>query len=301
MNGRSLSVFAVMACLAFPLFCAQEPFPVDQDTLQKHVDHRVAPVYPPIAKAAHIQGTIVIEITVGVTGKIEAMKMVSGPAMLQQAAMDCLKQWTYHPFEKDGVPVAARGPASIIFMLSDYHPGPNDEQIAQRYFPLSDECRKAVSARTDAKGAEDVCQSAAETAETFGTAVRFIEKRSAFVYAATACANNRDLSTALAWAEKAVDVVKMGHDDNSGSNAAYSTMGTIEGMMGNLMDSDRDLSVAEDYGRKAIGWAEEVKFEHGNYYRQTLARDLRFHAQVLQALNRPEDAQKKLDEAAKYD
>lgn len=299
MNGRILLIFSVAACFGFPIG-AQQAISVDQAALAQHVDHHVPPVYPPIAKAAHIQGAIVFDITVGVTGKIEAMKVASGPAMLQQAAIDCLKQWTYHPFEKDGAPIAAKGQASIVFMLSDYYPGPDDEKIADRYFPLLDQCRKAVSARADTANEEAVCVQAAETAEMFGPEVRFIEKRSAFVYAATACANNRDLTSALAWAGKAVEVVKLGHDDNSGDNAVYSTKGTIEGMMGDLVDSDRDLSVAEDYGRKAIAWADEAKFEHSNYYRQTMARDLRFHAQVLQALNRPDDAQKKLEEAAKY-
>ena len=68
--------------------------------------------------------------------------------------------------------------------------------------------------------------------ETFGPEVRFIEKRSAFVYAATACADNRDLPNALAWADKAVEVVKLGHDDNSGSSAAYAVKGEIEGIIG---------------------------------------------------------------------
>lgn len=278
----------------------QEALSADEQTLDQHVNHRVPPVYPPIAKAAHIQGTVIFEIRVGVSGQIESMKVVSGPAMLQGAAMDCLKQWTYKPFEKDGVSVAATGPVSIVFALSDYHPGPDDEQVSEQYFPLFDQCSKAVVARSDTKSAEDICEKAAETAEEFGPEVRFIEKRSAFVYAATACADNRDLTSALAWAEKAVEVVKLGHDGNSGENAAYATKGTIEGMMGDLAASDRDLSAAEDYGRKAIEWARESKFEHGNYYEQTMARELRFHAKVLQALNRPDEAQKKLDEAAEY-
>jgi TonB family protein len=279
---------------------AQEAISVDQSTLNQHVDHRAPPVYPPIAKAAHIQGTVVFEVRVGASGKIESMKVVSGPAMLQQAAIDCLKQWTFHPFEKDGSPIPATGQMSIIFMLSDYHPGPNDEQIADQYFPLFDECRKAITARNDAKGAEDACQKAAQTAEKFGTEVRFIEKRSAFVYAATACANNRDLRTALVWAEKSVDVVKLGHDDNSGSSAAYSTVGTIEGMLGDLNGSDRDLSVAEDFGRKGIAWAVKEAPGLNTEYVHSFVRDLQFHAKVLQAMGRPDEAQKKLDEAAKY-
>jgi TonB family protein len=299
MNGRGLLMFTFATCLALS-GAAQEAISVDQTTLAKNVDHHIPPAYPPIAKAAHIQGTVVFDITVGVTGKIESMKVASGPAMLQQAAIDCLKQWTYHPFDKDGVPVAAKGQVQIIFLLSDYHPGAKDEQIAGQYFPLFDECRKAISARTDTKGAEDACQKAAQTAEEFGADVRFIEKRSAFVYTATACANNRDLQTALAWAEKAVDIVKLGHDDNSGSHAAYSTLGTIEGMLGDLNASDRDLNTAEDFGRKGIAWAEKEAPVLGTEYTRSFLRDLRFHAQVLQALGKQDEAQKKLDEAAKY-
>jgi TonB family protein len=295
------AAFFVLALLALVTSVfAQDVLQVDAKTIQQHIDHQVSPFYPPIAKAAHIQGTVVVDLRIGTTGKIESMKVVSGPAMLQQAAMDCLKQWTFHPFEKDGVPVAATGPASIIFILSDYHPAPDDEQIADRYFPLFDQCNKAISSRADTKSAEDVCNQAAETAEKFGPEVRFIEKRSAFVYAATACANNRDLPNALAWADKAVEVVKLGHDDNSGSSAAYSTKGDIEGMMGDLTGSDRDLTVAEDFSRKGIAWVEKEAPSLRAEYVRSFVRDLQFHAKVLQAMGQSDEAQKKLDEAAKY-
>jgi hypothetical protein len=221
--------------------------------------------------------------------------------MLQQAAIDCLKQWTFHPFQKDGAPTPATGRVSIIFVSSDYHPAPDDEQVAGRYFPLFDQCNKAISSRADTKSAEDVCNKAAETAEKFGPEVRFIEKRSAFVYAATACADNRDLPNALAWADKAVEMVKLGHDDNSGSSAAFSTKGTIEGMMGELSHSDRDLTVAEDFGRKGVAWAEKEALGLRSEYARSFVRDLRFHAKVLQAEGQSDEAQKKLDEATKYE
>lgn len=281
------------------LLPAQEILAVDADTLQQHTDHRHAPVYPPIARAALIQGTVVFQVQVGTTGKIESMKVLSGPAMLQQAAMDCLKLWTFHPFEKNGVPVTATGQISIEFSLGKEGPTPKEEEIAGRYFPLSDQCRKAVSARSDFTAAAAVCKSAADTADEFPSDRRFIEKRSAFVWAAYALMQSQDLKTALLYAGKAVDVVKLGHDDNSGSNAAYGVKGMIEGNLGNLAAADQDLTVAEDFERKAITWAEQEKFEHGNDYKRGLVQDLRLHAQVLQALNRSDDAQKKLDEAAK--
>jgi TonB family protein len=296
---RTFAVISIFVAASF-LGSGQEVLSVDQSTLDQHVDHRAAPVYPPIAKAARIQGTVVFEVRIGVTGKIESSRVVSGPAMLQQAAIDCLKQWTFHPFEKDGAVVPASGTVAITFDLGKDGPTPDEEKIASRYFPLADQCRKAVSARTDFPATAAICKNAADTADEFPADRRFIEKRSAFVWATYALMYNKDLSTALVYAGKAVDIVKLGHDDNSGSNAAYGVRGIVEGNLGNLIAADQDLTIAEDFERKGIAWAEKEKFEHGDEYKRALVQDLRFHAQVLQALNRSDDAQKKFDEASKY-
>jgi TonB family protein len=278
---------------------SQDTTPVDEPTILQHIDHRVDPVYPPIAKAAQVTGTVALEVRIGITGTVESVKIESGPPMLQQAAMDCVKQWKFKPFVKNGSPAEATGTVSINFDLGTDSPTPQEDEVASRYFPLGEQCRKAIAARTDASAAEAICKQAAETAEQFPPNVRFIEKRSAFVYAATACANNRDLQSALEWADKAVDVDKLGHDDNSGENAVYSTKGTIEGMMGNLTASDSDLSLAEEFSRKGIAWAEKEAPSVRQEYIRVFVRDLQFHAKVLQALDRSEDAQKKLDEAEK--
>jgi len=297
MIGRGILICAMGACFSFSV-TAQQPILVDQATLSQHVDHHVPPVYPPIAKAANIQGAVFFDITVGVTGKIESMKVVSGHPMLRQAAIDCLKQWTYHPFEKDGVPVPATGQASISFMLSDYHPVSGDEQIASRFFPLSDQCRKAVSSHTDAAAAAELCKQAADIASQFGPKDRYIEKRSAFVWASWAFIYDGDSKGALDYSSKAVEVVKLGHDDNSGSNAAYGVRGIAEGRAGDFAAADHDLEIAEDFGRKGVAWMEKEAPSLRREYTGSLIQDLQFHAQVLKALNRPDEAQKKLNEAA---
>ncbi len=51
---------------------------------------KTTPVYPPIAKAARVSGTVVLQATISKTGTIENLQVVSGPAMLQQAAMDAV-------------------------------------------------------------------------------------------------------------------------------------------------------------------------------------------------------------------
>jgi TonB family protein len=301
MGTRNLAlVAAVLAGWAFD-GRAQQVVAVDQKTIEQHVDHRVDPVYPPIAKAARIGGTVVLEVRVSVDGKVESTKVVSGPPMLQQAAIDCVKQWTFHRFEQNGLPMEATGQISIHFDLGASAPTAKEEEIASRYFPLSNKCRQAVSARNDPANAATVCKQAAETAGEFGPDVRFIERRSAFVWAAYALMSDHDFKTALLYAQKAVEVVKLGHDDNSGSNAAFGVKGMVEGNMGDLTASDQDLTVAEDFGRNGVVWAEKEAPSLRIEYTRSLTMDLRFHAQVLQGLGRPDEAEKKLAEAAKYE
>jgi TonB family protein len=311
MQYRGLFTLVLASLTISSLGLAQEVVAVDKVTLMQHVDHYGTPVYPPIAKAAGIDGTVDIAVQIGMTGKIESMKVVRGGAVLQQASIDCLEQWTYRPFVKAGKPVVVTGTVSFVFnattgatssefTLAGDKPKRGEEKIAKRFSPLLGECKRDISARPDDPAATSVCKQAAETAEEFAPDGRFIEKREAFVSAAWAFLDNGDLKTALTYAVKAIDVVKLGHDDDAGSNAAYCVRGLIEGKLGELEAADQDMVLAEDFERKKIVWAEQVGLEPSDSYRRDLGRDLRFHAKVLKGLNRPDEAQKKLDEAAKY-
>lgn len=303
----------------------QEVVQVTAKQIQEHTDHRVFPRYPPEAKAAHVQGTVVLSLRIGTNGKIESMDVVSGPPMLRQAATDALKQWTFHPFDKDGVPAIGTGRYNLIFTLGDQSnnesaggshsiaaPGSSgpvktvtvhilsdnaasgpDEKLKKEFASADDACKKGVLSQQFNDATVSACKNAAELAEKLQTDGNYVAKRSAFVYAATAYGDTKAFRDALPWANKAVQVVKLGHDDNSGNSAAYSIRGQVEAFLGDLDAADRDLTAAEDYGRKAIP-------VQGNRRRNLLAEDLRFHAKVLQALGRAEEASKKLDEAAKY-
>lgn len=274
---------------------------VDEATIQQHIMRRVAPVFPPIAKAARIVGTVVFDVQIDRAGKVTSTKIVSGPAMLRQAAVDAVKQWTFRPFEKDGNPADAAGRIAITFTLGKNDPTPDEDRIAQAYFPLSDKCRKEVSAHSDPKEAASTCGEAANLAEQFANDRRFIEKRSAYVWATYAFLAANHPQTALQWGEKAVSTVQLGHDDNSGSNAAYSVRAYAEARSGNLDAADRDLDTAEEFQRKGIVWAEKEAPELARSYKQSLVQDLRIHAQVLNALGKAEKAKEALDEAARYD
>jgi protein TonB len=81
------------------------------------VIQQIKPVYPPIAKAARISGTVILQATISRSGTIENLKVVSGPAMLQQAALDAVRQWRYRPYLLNNEPVEVDTTVNVIFTL----------------------------------------------------------------------------------------------------------------------------------------------------------------------------------------
>jgi protein TonB len=77
----------------------------------------IQPVYPPIARAAHVGGTVIVQAVISKTGHIEATHVLSGPAMLQQAALDAVRNARYHPYLLNGEPTEVDTTFSINFNL----------------------------------------------------------------------------------------------------------------------------------------------------------------------------------------
>jgi protein TonB len=76
------------------------------------------PVYPPIAKQAHVSGTVVIQATISKTGAVGNLRAVSGPAMLRQSALDSVKTWRFRPYMLDGEPVEVDTTVNVTFALA---------------------------------------------------------------------------------------------------------------------------------------------------------------------------------------
>ena len=58
---------------------------------------QVTPVYPPIAKTAHVSGTVILHAIIAKDGTIQELQYVSGPPLLMKAAMDAVREWRYKP------------------------------------------------------------------------------------------------------------------------------------------------------------------------------------------------------------
>jgi periplasmic protein TonB len=77
----------------------------------------VLPIYPPIARAAGVQGTVVLEAIISASGAITNLRVLSGNAMLQQAAVDAVSRWRYRPYLLNGQPVEVETTISVVFNL----------------------------------------------------------------------------------------------------------------------------------------------------------------------------------------
>jgi protein TonB len=77
------------------------------------------PLYPAIAKAAHIQGTVVLRALISKDGAIENVQVVSGPAMLQGSAVEAVRGWRYRPYLLNGEPVDVETTIDVVFRLDE--------------------------------------------------------------------------------------------------------------------------------------------------------------------------------------
>src|SRR4029077_13569350 len=66
--------------------------------------HKVVPVYPVIARSAHVSGDVVVRIMIGQDGNVKNAVIEKGPPMLRGAVLDAVKQWKYKPYKLDGKP-----------------------------------------------------------------------------------------------------------------------------------------------------------------------------------------------------
>jgi protein TonB len=80
--------------------------------------HRVEPSYPPLARAARVQGDVVLTAVISPNGDIENLQLVSGHPMLVPAAITAVKQWRYKPYLLNGQPVEVETTITVIFSLS---------------------------------------------------------------------------------------------------------------------------------------------------------------------------------------
>ena len=94
-----------------------DPAPAGGDVKPARLISSVPPNYPSLARTQHIAGDVRIDALIDATGHVTTMKVVSGPSLLHQAAMDALRQWKYQAATLDGKPVAMHLTVTLQFRL----------------------------------------------------------------------------------------------------------------------------------------------------------------------------------------
>ena len=77
--------------------------------------HRVMPDSPPLARAARITGSVVVDVTVNEFGGVIAARAISGHPLLKDAAVNAARQWLFSPTTLSGVPVKVIGTLTFNF------------------------------------------------------------------------------------------------------------------------------------------------------------------------------------------
>jgi len=86
--------------------------------MEGNLIHRVQPEYPPLARQARVQGTVVLRAVISREGKIENLQVLNGHPLLVQAAMDAVRQWRYRPYYLNNEPVEVETQVTVNFTLS---------------------------------------------------------------------------------------------------------------------------------------------------------------------------------------
>ncbi len=95
------------------------PLRVSAGVMAAQATHQVPPQYPPDAKAAGIQGTVVLRAAISKDGAIEDLQVMSGPPELTTSATDAVRQWTYKPFLLNGEPTAVETTINVNYTLAN--------------------------------------------------------------------------------------------------------------------------------------------------------------------------------------
>jgi TonB family protein len=87
--------------------------------------NKVQPTYPQIAQSARVQGVVILEATIGVNGKVTDVKVLRSVSLLDQAAIDAVRQWEYTPTLLNDVPTSVIMTVTVTFTLGEASPSAN--------------------------------------------------------------------------------------------------------------------------------------------------------------------------------
>jgi protein TonB len=100
-----------------PAQATSKPMTISRGVLAGMLMVPIRPVYPAFARAAGVQGTVVVTAVISRTGAIESLRVVSGPPMLQTAALEAIRAARYQPYRLNGEPTEVETTITVNFRM----------------------------------------------------------------------------------------------------------------------------------------------------------------------------------------
>lgn len=105
--------------IAVPVGKEVEPVRAAGEIKPPRLLHRVEPEYPELARNARVQGVVILEATTDVYGRVQNVRVLRSVPLLDQAAIEAVKQWIYEPMVINGRPRPVTFTVTIIFQLKN--------------------------------------------------------------------------------------------------------------------------------------------------------------------------------------
>jgi TonB family protein len=286
-----VAVFFLLACF---LLRAQAPVSINPNMIPPHVLNHPAADFPPIAYAAHEYGKVTIEATIDQTGHVSSARVVSGPEILRQAALDAVRGYTFTPASLHGKSVAAKIVIAIDFNLNSI---PHEAKGWGKFMKAFRKCQEQVKKPGKPSDQLAACGNAAQLADALPDDAPTFEPITAYVQYATALSRSGRAADAVPVGNKAIALSKKRSGLLLTLCASYEVTGEASALAGNLQAADKYLSQAEDCQSTELQspTAPPLK-QHDSQMMKGL---LQFHANVLTAMGNQKEAASKLSQAAK--
>lgn len=93
------------------------PVPVGGNIRPPQKVYDVAPGYPPLARAAHVEGVVILEAVIGENGEVRDVRVLRSIPLLDGAAVDAVRQWRFTPTLLNGQAVPVVMTITVAFKL----------------------------------------------------------------------------------------------------------------------------------------------------------------------------------------
>ena len=104
--------------IAVPRVATPQRVRVSQGVTQGLLLRKIQPTYPPLARQARIQGSVLLQAEISKDGSIQNLRLISGHPMLAPSAIEAVKQWKYKPYILNGEPVEVETQITVNFTLA---------------------------------------------------------------------------------------------------------------------------------------------------------------------------------------